>query len=285
MAAAAAASSDGAAPAGNRGALLGSEGRLGLSVDRLAPPPPFSRTLSKTPIPGFHRSCLVSATLVLLRKAEEERLRSADRLSSRRLAHPSVLLPPVVGLTGGIASGKSTVSNLLASEHGLPVVDADVIARDILEPYVAGKGRPSHPAPSSRALWPFAWARVADPACLPARHSSGQWAYKAVVAHFGPSILLPDSDRIDRAELGRRVFGSPNDRRALNAITHPAVRREMLGQVARHWLRGASVCVCDVPLLIEAGLWRFAGEVVVVYVCVLWPAIPRPGLRHTSGLH
>jgi hypothetical protein len=166
------------------------------------------------------------------------------------------------------------VSKLLASEHGLPVVDADVIARDILEPCVAGEGRPSRLAVRLRALWPLARARVADLACLPAHRASGRRAYKAVVAHFGPSVLLPDSDRIDRAELGRRVFGSPDDRRALNAITHPAVRREMLGQLARHWLGGSPVCVCDVPLLIEAGLWRFVGEVVVVYVCVVWPVIP-----------
>jgi dephospho-CoA kinase len=97
-------------------------------------------------------------------------------------------------------------------------------------------------------------------------HCRGHSAYKAVLAHFGPSILQPESDQIDRSLLGKRIFSSQEDRKVLNGITHPAVRKEMVKQVGRAWMRGEEVCVCDVPLLIEAGLWKFVGEVVVVYV-------------------
>ncbi|CED85334.1 Similar to bacterial dephospho-CoA kinase [Phaffia rhodozyma] len=134
----------------------------------------------------------------------------------------------VVGLTGGIASGKSTVSGLLKTKHHIPIIDADVIAREVLEP--------------------------------------GTSCHKAVVAHFGSSILLPSSDRIDRTALGSLIFKSPTDRAFLNSVTHPAVRREMLRQLIKYWLKGKRMVVLDVPLLIEAKLDRFVGEVVVVYV-------------------
>ena len=84
-----------------------------------------------------------------------------------------------------------------------------------------------------------------------------------------PSVvgLLPDGT-LDRPKLGRVVFADEGRRRALNAIVHPAVRREMFWSVLRHWWRGERVCVLDVPLLIEGGLWKWVGKVVVVYWCV-----------------
>ncbi|KAI1794716.1 CoaE-domain-containing protein [Ganoderma leucocontextum] len=131
----------------------------------------------------------------------------------------------VIGLTGGIATGKSTVSTLLRAHH-VPIVDADVLARKVVEP--------------------------------------GTPALAAIVREFGPDVLLPDGT-LDRPKLGRIVFADEAARRTLNGIVHPAVRREMFWSVLRYWWRGERVCVLDVPLLIEGGLWKWVGKVVVVY--------------------
>jgi dephospho-CoA kinase len=98
-----------------------------------------------------------------------------------------------VALTGGIASGKSTVANLFA-RHGVPLIDTDVIAREVVEP--------------------------------------GQPALAAVVAEFGPGILDEDG-RMDRRRMRERVFGDPGARQRLEAILHPAIRTEMERQSAR----------------------------------------------------
>ena len=89
----------------------------------------------------------------------------------------------IVGLTGGVGSGKSTVAALLA-ERGAVVIDADRIAREVVEP--------------------------------------GQPAYQAVVERFGPGVLLPDG-HLDRPALAAIVFNDDGAREALNAIVHPAV--------------------------------------------------------------
>lgn len=134
----------------------------------------------------------------------------------------------VVGLTGGIATGKSTVSTLFRA-HGVPIIDADVLARAVVEP--------------------------------------GTPALAAIVRAFGAGVLTPDG-ALDRPALGRIVFADEAKRKTLNAIVHPAVRRAMFWAVLRHWWRGERVCVLDVPLLIEGGLWKWVGRVVVVYWCV-----------------
>lgn len=95
-----------------------------------------------------------------------------------------------VGLTGGIGSGKSTVSALLA-ERGAEVVDADRVAREVVAP-------------------------------------DGP-AYQAVVDRFGPDVVAPDGT-IDRPALAARVFGDPEALAALNAITHPAVGAVLLAR-------------------------------------------------------
>ncbi|KAG8704162.1 hypothetical protein FRC08_002387 [Ceratobasidium sp. 394] len=133
----------------------------------------------------------------------------------------------ILGLTGGIGSGKSTVSSLLAS-HGLPIVDADLIAREVVEP-----GTPGH---------------------------------AAICSTFGPTILKEGSQDIDRKKLGEIIFNDEQKRKQLNAIVHPAVRKAMFWSIVRHWMSGHRVCIVDVPLLIETGMWKQVGKVVVVYV-------------------
>lgn len=120
---------------------------------------------------------------------------------------------PLVALTGGIASGKSTIAARLA-DHGAVVVDADQIVRDVQQP-----GSPV----------------LAD-----------------IAAEFGVSMLATDGS-LDRAALGARVFGDPDAVARLNAIVHPAVRLESARRFAAAFAADpGAVVVYDVPLLIEA---------------------------------
>ncbi|KAJ7130805.1 CoaE-domain-containing protein [Mycena crocata] len=130
----------------------------------------------------------------------------------------------VVGLTGGIATGKSSVSNLLKGKR-IPVVDADIIARQVVEP--------------------------------------GTPALAKIVKFFGPEILQSDGT-LDRKKLGSVIFNDETKRRKLNSIVHPAVRRALLWGVIKSWLRGSKYCILDVPLLIEGPLWKWVGTIVVV---------------------
>ena len=123
----------------------------------------------------------------------------------------------VIGLTGGIASGKSTVAGMFA-EHGAAVLSADEIAREVL-------------APGSPAL-------------------------EAVREAFGPSVFHPDRT-LDRAALGDRVFSDPEARRRLEAITHPPIRariRQILADWRRALpAERPRIVLLEHPLLIEAG--------------------------------
>lgn len=157
----------------------------------------------------------------------------------------------LIGLTGSIATGKSTTATLLTSPpYSLPLIDADILARKAVEP--------------------------------------GTWGYKRIVSTFGPStpdLLLPASDPLsngredgpngkgrplNRPALGRRVFGNSEertqDRKKLNAIVHPAVRFYMLRAVLYHYLRGCQAAVLDIPLLFESGLDVFCSTAIVVAV-------------------
>jgi dephospho-CoA kinase len=131
----------------------------------------------------------------------------------------------VVGLTGGIATGKSTVSNLLKSQQ-IPVIDADILAREVVQPGTKGLAQ--------------------------------------IVAHFGPEVLLPDGT-LDRKKVGAIIFNNEAERKKLNSIVHPAIWRAIFWNVFWCWLRGEKLCVVDAPLLIEGGLWKWMGKVVVVY--------------------
>ncbi|MDF2412094.1 dephospho-CoA kinase [Aeromonas sp. 1HA1] len=98
----------------------------------------------------------------------------------------------VVAVTGGIGSGKTTIANQFAA-LGIDVVDADVIARDVVEP--------------------------------------GAPALAAIAAYFGPDVIAPDG-QLDRRSLRERVFSDPNAKAWLNALLHPLIRQEMLRQCA-----------------------------------------------------
>ncbi|PWY68350.1 dephospho-CoA kinase [Aspergillus eucalypticola CBS 122712] len=154
----------------------------------------------------------------------------------------------IIGLTGSIATGKSTVSSILsAAPYSLPIIDTDLIARKVVEPGTPG--------------------------------------YKAIVNYFGPTtpdLLLPASDPNDtttttntnrplnRPALGRRVFGTTEarkrDRAILNKIVHPAVRREVYKALLYYYVRGHWAVVLDVPLLFESGMDLLCGTVMVVGV-------------------
>ncbi len=122
---------------------------------------------------------------------------------------------PLVALTGGIASGKSTIARRLA-EHGAVIVDADQIVRDVQQP--------------------------------------GSPVLAAIAADFGDRMLLPDGS-LDRAALGARVFGDAAAVKRLNAIVHPAVRIESQRRFDEAFAADPdAVVVYDVPLLAEARL-------------------------------
>ncbi len=128
----------------------------------------------------------------------------------------------MVGLTGGIGSGKSTVSNMLAA-RGAVVVDADVLARQVVEP--------------------------------------GGPAYAGVVERFGPAVVRPDGT-LNRPALADIVFSDPDARADLNALTHPAVKALIAERLAEE-AAGDSVVVLVVPLLLESGRYPTAGIMVV----------------------
>ncbi|MDV2684802.1 dephospho-CoA kinase [Alkalihalophilus lindianensis] len=131
-----------------------------------------------------------------------------------------------IGLTGGIASGKSTVSNWL-NEWGYPIIDADKIAREVVEP--------------------------------------GESAYQEIVRHFGKEILLEDQS-INRKKLGSIIFNDEHERKALNGIVHPAVRKKMLAQKERYEASGHQTVIFDIPLLFESDLFHLVDKVMLVYV-------------------
>jgi len=149
-----------------------------------------------------------------------------------------------IGLTGGIASGKSSVGRLLA-ERGLPVLDADRFAREALAPGSAG----------ARAVL----ARHGD-AVREGVEKQTEGQIKEAGAP-GPGAG-PATDHINRAALGRIVFADASERRWLEQLVHPLVRDRF--DAALEQLSGAPVVVLMVPLLFEAGLEGLCSEVWLV---------------------
>jgi dephospho-CoA kinase len=131
----------------------------------------------------------------------------------------------VVGLTGGIGTGKSTVTRLLR-ERGVAVIDADEATRAVQ-------------APGSEGL-------------------------RRLVDEFGPSILAPDGD-LDRGRLAAVAFTDPEARQRLNAIVHPLVREWMADRQIEAEARGEPYVVLDIPLLLESRGAAGFDDVILVY--------------------
>ncbi len=167
---------------------------------------------------------------------------------SRRLPPIGLSSPHLVGLTGGIATGKSTVAAYF-SAAGVPVIDADRIARRVVK------------------------------RSLP--------AWKDILAAFGPSIL-DDNDDIDRARLAAMVFNNPGLRERLNRIVHPRVYEAMAVDIEQHLAsRPGSHLLLDIPLLIETGMHRELPLIILVYTpesIQIQRLMQRDGLSTTSAL-
>lgn len=131
---------------------------------------------------------------------------------------------PIVGLTGGIASGKSVVAKVLR-DLGVAVVDADQLARDVVAPGTEGLAE--------------------------------------VVAQFGPAVLRADGS-LDREKLASIVFADPDKRKRLNAITHPRIGALGMQRIAELQHTATPYVVYEAPLLVEVGGHKGMAAVIVV---------------------
>ncbi|WP_431027490.1 dephospho-CoA kinase [Lysinibacillus sp. LZ02] len=132
----------------------------------------------------------------------------------------------IIGLTGSIASGKSTVANMLAG-YRLPIVDADLVARQVVEP--------------------------------------GTETLAQIAQAFGPDVIQEDGT-MDREKVGAIIFHEPAKRKILNDIIHPAIRTEMIRQRDEYVAKGEKHIVMDIPLLFESKLQHFVDKILVVSV-------------------
>ena len=131
----------------------------------------------------------------------------------------------LVGLTGGIATGKSTVAEMLRQLGG-EIIDADRLARDVVEPE--------------------------------------QPAWKQIVAEFGRGVVTAEG-ALDRKKLGAIVFADPERRKRLEAITHPAIRARFQARLDELTAQGfAGIVVFDAPVMIESGNYKNMDRLVVV---------------------
>ncbi|RYM06908.1 dephospho-CoA kinase [Sporolactobacillus sp. THM7-7] len=131
-----------------------------------------------------------------------------------------------VGLTGGIASGKSTVSDWLKARR-YPLIDADRVAREVVAP--------------------------------------GEPVLKQIADEFGRDMLLPDGG-LNRKALGKQIFHDKDKRERLNGMLHPLIRERMMERVKRLGQAGAPVVFLDIPLLFEGPLACWVDRTLLVYV-------------------
>ncbi len=130
----------------------------------------------------------------------------------------------IVGLTGGIGSGKSSVAGMLV-EKGARLIDADLLAREVV-----GPGRP---------------------------------AWQDIISEFGEDVKAPDGS-IDREKLGSIVFYDDKKRKRLNELTHPRIGEEILRLLNKYREEGAPVVVIDAALLLESPATHWIKPVIVV---------------------
>ncbi len=131
----------------------------------------------------------------------------------------------LIGLTGSIGTGKSTVSKMLR-EKGVEIIDADAISRHISE--------------------------------------VGNEGYKKIVELFGEGVLSEDKS-LDRKKIGNIVFSNENELKRLNDAMHPIIMNEVENQVAELASAGLEIAVLDAPLLIETGLNEFVDFVLLIF--------------------
>lgn len=132
----------------------------------------------------------------------------------------------IIGLTGSIASGKSTVSKMLKNA-GYPIIDADLVARQVVEP--------------------------------------GSETLEQIAQAFGPEVIQADAT-MDRAKVGEIIFNDPASRKILNELIHPAIRQEMLQQRHDFLAQGYKTIIMDIPLLFESRLQHLVDKILVVSV-------------------
>ncbi|KGX93393.1 dephospho-CoA kinase [Pontibacillus halophilus JSM 076056 = DSM 19796] len=132
----------------------------------------------------------------------------------------------VIGLTGSIATGKSTVASMI-KDMNIPVIDADELSREVVEP--------------------------------------GEAAYQQIKETFGEGVFQTDGF-LDRKALGRIIFNDEEKRKQLNDIVHPAVRERMLEKRDDYVEQGTRAVVLDIPLLFESGLSHYVDRTLVVAV-------------------
>lgn len=133
----------------------------------------------------------------------------------------------VIGLTGGIACGKSTVSQRLKEKHGAVILDTDRIAWEMAAP--------------QQPLW------------------------RSYVERYGSERATLADGTLDRAAIGEIVFADPAERAWVDGMAHPLIKSEVHQRLKQHQAQGALVAVLDVPLLFEAGWQTMADEIWVVY--------------------
>lgn len=132
----------------------------------------------------------------------------------------------IIGLTGGIGSGKSTVARLFA-DKGIPVIDADIIARNVTE--------------------------------------AGEPALTAIAEHFGVNVIMKDGN-LDRPKLRTIIFQDPNERQWLEQLLHPLIRDKITQQLATLSAANnkAPYCIIVIPLLLETASYSFIDRILVV---------------------
>ncbi len=133
-------------------------------------------------------------------------------------------MKPVVGLTGGIASGKTTVSKMFA-DLGIPIIDADELAREVVAPGTSG--------------------------------------LRAIVEEFGEDVL-DDQGRLDRKKMGELVFGDDEARETLNAILHPRIGAAGVEYIQGYQSHPAPYVMYEGALLVETGAYQAFSALVVV---------------------
>lgn len=132
----------------------------------------------------------------------------------------------IIGLTGSIASGKSTISAML-KEKGFPIIDADLVARQVVEPGTAN--------------------------------------LQEIERVFG-HVVMNEDGTLNRDSLGQLIFHDPAKRKQLNDLMHPAIRNEMLRMRDELFEQGQKTIIMDIPLLFESRLQHFVDKILVVSV-------------------